>query len=90
MLFVLIDSRIEPQLSDLDFITWLGGNSIPFILVFTKTDKLGRNELNNSIKRFKKKLSEVWEELPPIILSSIKTKAGRSEILDEIEKAMKQ
>lgn len=87
--FVLIDSRIEPQSSDIDFMTWLGGNDIPFIIVFTKTDKLTRNDLNNSIKRFKKRLAESWEELPPVILSSIITKAGRTEILDEIEKAIK-
>ena len=86
--FVLIDCRIEPQPSDLDFINWLGGNNIPMILVFTKTDKLKKNQLTQSINRFKKKLMEVWDELPPIILTSIKINVGRAEILDAIKKAI--
>jgi GTP-binding protein len=87
--FVLIDCRIEPQASDLDFINWLGGNNIPLILVFTKTDKLKKNQLAQSLARFKKKLLEVWSELPAMIMSSTKTKKGRTEILDAIEKAMR-
>jgi GTP-binding protein len=86
--FILVDSRIEPQLSDLDFINWIGGNEIPLIIVMTKIDKLSRNELAKSVSRYKKKLQEIWEELPPIIQSSIINKTGRDEILNEIEKAI--
>ena len=86
--FVLIDCRVEPQASDLDFINWLGGNNVPLMLVFTKTDKLKNNQLAQSLARFKKKLLEVWNEVPPIIQSSIKTKKGKAEILAAIEKAV--
>ena len=86
--FVLIDSRIEPQKSDLEFINWLGGNSLPMILILTKIDKISKNELAKSVARFRKELSKLWDELPPIILSSAKTKTGRDEILSAIEKAM--
>jgi GTP-binding protein len=86
--FILVDSRIEPQLSDLDFINWIGGNEIPLIIVMTKIDKLSRNELAKSVSRYKKKLQEIWEELPPIIQSSTINKTGRDEILNEIEKAI--
>jgi GTP-binding protein len=87
--FVLIDSRIEPQISDLEFINWLGGNNVPLILVMTKIDKISKNELAKSENRFKKELLKVWDELPPIILSSAPTKVGRTEILKAIEAAMK-
>ena len=69
--FVLIDSRLEPQKSDLDFIHWLGGNHVPLIIILTKIDKLSRNELAKSESRFKKELLKFWDELPPIILTSI-------------------
>lgn len=86
--FVLIDSRLEPQQSDLEFINWLGGNNVAMTLIFTKTDKLGKNQLAHSAKRFKNKLSEVWDELPNLVLSSIKTKIGKTEILGIIDEAM--
>ena len=86
--FVLIDSRIEPQKSDLEFINWLGGNHVPLILILTKIDKISRNELAQSQSKFKKELLKLWDELPPIILSSAKTQVGKNEILDAIEKAM--
>ena len=88
--FVLVDCRIEPQQSDLEFINWLGGNNVPMTLVFTKTDKLKNNQLTQSILRFKKELLKVWDELPPFVLSSIKTKKGKVEILGVIEEAMKR
>lgn len=86
--FVLVDSRLDPQKSDLDFINWMGGNGIPIIIVMTKIDKLSRNELTTSYNHFKKELSQRWDELPLIIQSSTLTKKGRVEILNEIEKAL--
>jgi len=83
--FMLIDSRIEPQRSDLEFMEWMGTNEIPFVIVFTKTDKLKRGELAENLECYKKKLNESWEELPLIILSSSSTKTGREEILNFIE-----
>lgn len=87
--FVLVDSRIEPQKSDLEFINWLGGNGVPFIIILTKIDKISKNELAKSESRFKKELLKVWDELPPIIHSSAPTKVGKDEILKAIETAMK-
>ena len=86
--FVLVDSRLEPQVSDLDFINWLGGNNVPLKLVFTKTDKLSKNQVAHSFLRYKNKLKEVWNELPTMVKASIKTKIGRAEILGIIEETL--
>jgi len=83
--FVLVDSRLEPQKIDLEFIEWLGQSSVPFAIVFTKTDKLSTSKLNQSIKSYKMKLLESWEELPPVFLTSAEKKQGRDEVLDYIE-----
>ena len=83
--FVLVDSRIEPQNSDLGFMEWLGENGIPFCIVFTKADKLSNAELQSNIEAYKKRLLEDWEELPPLFITSSETKRGREEILDFID-----
>ena len=88
-LFVLIDSRLEPQKIDLDFIDWLGENGVPFSIVFTKIDKLGPMKLKENVEAYKEKLSETWEELPPIFTTSSEKKLGREPILDYIEEIMK-
>ncbi len=85
-LFVLIDSRLEPQAIDLEFITWLGENDVPFGIIFTKADKLGRGGLTGNVRRFLDRLSEEWEELPPHFISSSKDRTGRDDILGYIEK----
>lgn len=84
-LFVLIDSRLEPQKIDLEFISWLGEMGIPFCIVFTKADKLTNNGLKVNIENYKTKLLENWETLPPIFISSAETGLGKDEILDYIE-----
>ena len=83
--FVLVDSRIEPQNSDIGFMEWLGENQVPFCIVFTKADKLGKAELEKNVEDYKKRLLEDWEELPPLFVTSSETKLGREEILDFIE-----
>ena len=70
ILFVLIDSRLEPQKIDLEFINQLGDKMVPFGIIFTKTDKLTVTGANRNIDQFKKRLSETWDELPPIFSSS--------------------
>lgn len=85
-LFVLIDSRLEPQAIDLEFITWLGENDVPFGIIFTKADKLGHGGLTGNVRRFLDRLSEEWEELPPYFISSSKDRTGRDDILGYIEK----
>lgn len=87
--FVLIDSRLEPQASDMDFINWLGGNNVPLALVFTKTDKLSKNQLAHSLSRFKKKMQEVWDQLPVMIKTSTVKKLGKDDLFKVIEEAMK-
>ena len=89
VLFVLIDSRIEPQEKDLDFINQLGEKGIPFKLVFTKLDKLKVTKAEENIEVFKAKLLESWEELPDIFLTSALDKRGRMELLKEIQKMNK-
>lgn len=84
-LFVLIDSRHEPQPIDLDFIDFLGESEVPFALVFTKTDKISREKVDASLNAYKKALSEHWEELPPMFTSSAEKKQGRDEILNYID-----
>jgi len=83
--FVLVDSRIKPQKIDLDFISNLGENQVPFAIIFTKADKLGKVQLAANIEVYKNTLLEEWEELPPMIVSSSETSLGKDEILGLIE-----
>lgn len=89
-LFVLVDSRLEPQAIDLRFIRLLGEHGIPFGIVFTKTDKLSRNQLESSVTRYKKQLLTEWEELPPLFYASSAKRTGRAEILSFIEKCLSE
>ena len=87
--FLLVDVRLEPQKIDLEFIQWLGDSSVPFAIVFTKADKLSATKVNQNVEAYKKKLSETWEELPPIFITSAEKKQGRDEVLDYIEQINK-
>ncbi len=82
--FVLVDMRLEPQKSDLEFINWLGESGIPLSIVLTKSDKLTKNERNQSLSRIKKAILDSWEVLPPLFITSAETREGRDEILDYI------
>lgn len=84
-LFVLVDSRHDPQKIDMEFINWLGEHGVPFALVFTKGDKLGPNTLKAKVEAYKKSLLKHWEELPPVFVTSSETGMGRDELLDYIE-----
>ncbi len=88
-LFVLVDVRIPPQAIDLDFIEWLGMSNIPFVIVFTKADKLKANQVTTNLDKYKKKLYEMWEELPSIIITSSSTDYGRDDLLNYIEQTNK-
>lgn len=85
LVFVLIDSRLDPQKNDLDFINRLGENGIPFAVIFTKTDKVSKLKVSQNVEKFKAKMMESWEELPLFFLSSAEKGDGRDEILDYIE-----
>lgn len=84
-LFVLIDSRHEPQKIDIEFMEWLGENEVPFSIVFTKLDKLGPEAGKRRVEAYLSKMLERWEELPPVFMSSSLDGRGRDAILDYIE-----
>lgn len=84
-LFVLIDSRHEPQQIDIEFMNWLGESSIPFSIVFTKADKLSRQALQKNIDAYLARLAEEWDPLPPHFITSSETRQGRDELLSYIE-----
>ncbi len=83
--FVLIDSRIEPQDSDIGFMEWLGESRVPFVIVFTKADKIGKDVLAANVETFKKRLLQDWEELPPIFVTSSENGTGRDDVLGFIQ-----
>lgn len=84
-LFLLVDSRHEPQKIDLEFMNWLAEHEVPFSIVFTKLDKMGTNAGMAKVDAYKAELLKSWEELPPIFLTSAEKGMGRDEILDYIE-----
>lgn len=83
--FILIDSRLEPQKSDIEFISWFGEKNLPFFLIFTKSDKLSKSKLSINLENYKNKLLEYWEEVPVSVVTSAKTGKGKEEILFFIE-----
>ena len=85
VVFLLIDSRIPMQEPDSLFMRWMGESEIPFVLVFTKTDKLKRNELAKNLQAYKTALYQYWEELPQIFITSAEKKLGQDELRNYIE-----
>ncbi|MDB0026971.1 ribosome biogenesis GTP-binding protein YihA/YsxC [Flavobacteriales bacterium] len=85
-LFVLVDSRHKPQTIDQEFMQWLAEKGIPFVIVFTKADKLGKVALNKQIEAYKSEMQKEWEELPETFITSAEKKMGTQEIADYIEK----
>lgn len=84
-LFLLVDSRHEPMKIDMEFMNWLGENGVPFAIVFTKIDKLGKTAAQRNVNLYLKKILETWEELPPVFMTSSEDGRGRDELLDYIE-----
>ncbi len=87
-LFLLIDVRLKMQNADREFLQFLGKNKVPFALVFTKTDKLKKNQLSQNIEQYKNTMLETWDTLPEIFLTSALKKLGRKEILEFIKKTV--
>lgn len=83
--FILIDSRLSPQASDLELMEWMAERQLPFVLVFTKSDKLGATNLEKAIAVYKEQLLLNWEELPEMIITSSEKARGRDELLDFIQ-----
>lgn len=84
-IFVLVDSRLEPQAIDLEFMLWLGEQGLPFVIVFTKTDKLSTTQLSKNLEQYKKVVLEYFEVLPRSFVTSSEKKVGREEILGFIK-----
>ncbi|HPD53500.1 MAG: ribosome biogenesis GTP-binding protein YihA/YsxC [Bacteroidota bacterium] len=82
--FVLVDVRHEPQKIDVEFINWLGEQGVPFCIVFTKADKLSKQQVIRSVESYKRTLRTTWEELPMLFITSAQMRNGREEILDYI------
>ncbi len=89
-LFLLIDCRLHPQQNDLKFLEWIGINHIPFVICFTKSDKLSKQKLATNIGSYTQKLLKFWEYLPEIFVVSAVNKTGRDEILGFINNMLKQ
>tara|TARA_B100000282_G_C31682523_1_gene467422 strand:+ start:303 stop:914 length:612 start_codon:yes stop_codon:yes gene_type:complete len=83
--FVLVDSRHEPQKIDMLFMEWLGQNQIPFVIIFTKMDKLSSSQLNKNLTKYKTEMLKAWEDIPQTFRSSALSGLGKSEILKFIE-----
>ncbi|MDD6552577.1 MAG: ribosome biogenesis GTP-binding protein YihA/YsxC [Prevotellaceae bacterium] len=88
--FVLIDIRHEQQKIDREFVDWLGESSVPFSIIFTKADKLGRVKAQENAKRWMDALKDRWETLPPYFITSSEKKTGRDEVLDYIDSILKK
>ena len=90
IVFGLIDSRLEPQKIDLEFINSLGEREIPFALIFTKADKISGGKVQGNMQRMKNALSEQWEEMPLMIATSAETCYGKDRVLNLIEEINQQ
>lgn len=83
--FVLLDSRLEPQKIDIEFMNWCGENGIAFSMVFTKIDKLSSSALQKNLAKYKKEMLKYWEEIPPVFTTSSVSKFGKEKLLNYIE-----
>ena len=83
--FLLADARLDPQQNDLDMVQWLGENGIPFVVVFTKSDKVSPPKAQHNVALFKRELKKTWENLPTTFITSSEKRLGRDEVLAYIE-----
>ena len=83
--FVLLDSRLDPQKIDLEFMNWCGEKGLPFSMVFTKTDKLSSTQLQKNLAKYKREMVKYWAELPPVFVTSSESKFGREKMMNYID-----
>ncbi|MBK5721156.1 YihA family ribosome biogenesis GTP-binding protein [Dysgonomonas sp. Marseille-P4677] len=88
-LFLLLDCRHKPQKIDIEFMNWLGEEGVPFVIVFTKIDKLSKGALTKNVEAYIDSLKEVWEEIPPVFYTSAEHRLGADDILNYIEQINK-
>lgn len=82
--FVLIDVRHEPQEVDMEFLLWLGEKQIPFVMVFTKSDKLSPPKRDKNVAFYKRQMLKSWESMPQYFVTSAVEKKGQDQIIDFI------
>lgn len=83
-IFVLLDSRLEPQQIDLEFMNWCGENQLPFAMVFTKIDKLSSSAMQKNLAKYKKQMLQYWEAMPPVFVTSSESSFGKEKLLNYI------
>ncbi|MGD1840734.1 MAG: ribosome biogenesis GTP-binding protein YihA/YsxC [Thermonemataceae bacterium] len=83
--FVLIDIRHKPQAIDLDFMYWLGINQVPFVMVFTKLDKISKSQIKPSLQHYEQTMLEKWEEMPKYFLTSAEKHTGKEALITFID-----
>jgi GTP-binding protein len=88
-LFVLLDVRLKPQAVDIEFMNRMVSDEIPFYIVFTKADKLSQKQVNESVELYKTFLLDMWDELPPLFITSAEKHVGREDILKSIDELIK-
>lgn len=88
--FILIDLRHEPQSNDLEFMEWLATSKIPFVVLFTKADKLKKLQKEKNLSFYKRSMAQYWSELPEMVITSATEKTGKDEVLNFIEKTNKK
>lgn len=86
--FVLLDARHELQAIDKDFIDWLGEAGVPFVIIYTKIDKVKKKDREEHIKRIESALLEEWTELPPSFVTSSEDRIGQEELLEFINQSI--
>lgn len=84
-LFVLIDCRLEPQRIDMEIMRWLGENGVPFTMLFTKADKLGKVARQTAVAQYLREMRTEWHEAPPHVITSAEEGTGRDEVLALID-----
>lgn len=89
-IFVLLDSRLEPQKIDIEFMSWCAEEGLPFSMVFTKIDKLSSSALQKNLAAYKKEMLKYWDELPPIFTTSSESKFGQEKLLNYIEEILEE
>lgn len=82
--FVLVDVRLEPQKNDLEMIQWLGEHQVPFVIAFTKSDKISQPQVVSNVALFKRVLKKTWQTLPTLFITSSETRKGREELLEYV------
>lgn len=90
LIFILIDIRIDPQKIDINYINYIGKNKLPLNIIFTKSDKISKSSIKESVNSFLNELSKYWSPIPNYFISSSKTGVGKEEILNYIHEIIQR